>query len=152
MGLEKRGIQLLSPDLDLDLDAKMMAIAMLDTGKALGFNKRRCLSGLLKGALAVRKFTEGVEKLGREMLSSLKPEDKILVLITRNYGTSDPILNMGIPELLLQRGYKVMTLGHLPGMDLDISKDYPHMYWPFGDHILSGAKLIAHHPNCMPFI
>ena len=83
----------------------------------------------------------------REMLASLKPEDKVLVLITRNYGLSDPVLNMGIPEMLLSRGYKVMTLGHLPGMSLDISSDYPNMYWPFGDHLLSGAKLIAHHPN-----
>lgn len=145
--LEKKGIKLLSPILDLDLGAQMMGMAMLETGKALGFSKPRCLPGLLKGAKAVLKYSAGVEKLGREILSSLKPDDKVLVLITRNYGISDPILNMGIPELLLQKGYKVITLGHLPGMDLDVSSDYPHMYWPFGDHILSGAKLIANHPN-----
>ena len=147
LGLEKQGIRLLSPILDLDLGAQMMGLAMLGVGKSLGFSKPRCLPGLAKGALAVRKYTAGVENLGREMLASLKPEDKVLVLITRNYGISDPVLNMGIPELLLSRGYKVMTLGHLPGMDLDVSGDYPHMYWPFGDHVLSGIKLIAHHPN-----
>ncbi len=145
--LEKRGVRLLSPVLDLDLGAQMMGLAMLDVGKQLGFSKPRCIPGLLKGAMAVRKYTEGVEALGREMLSSLQPEDKVLVLITRNYGISDPILNMGIPEILLNRGYKVLTLGHLPAMDLDVSKDYPGMYWPFGDHLLSGAKIIANHPN-----
>ena len=71
----------------------------------------------------------------------------MLVLITRNYGVSDPILNMGIPELLLERGYKVITLSHLPGHALDISDEYDNLYYPFGQHILSGAKLIAHHPN-----
>lgn len=147
LGLEQQGIQLLSPVLDLDLGAQMMGMAMLETGKSLGFSRARCLPGLAKGALAVNKFTEDVEALGREMLSTLKPEEKVLVLITRNYGISDPVLNMSIPEILLSRGYKVMTLGHLPGMSLDISGDYPHMYWPFGDHLLSGAKLIAHHPN-----
>ncbi len=147
MELEKQGIQLISPVLDLDLGAQMMAVAMLDAGKTLGFSKARCLPGLLKGALAVRKYSEDVEALGREVLTSLKPEDKVLVLITRNYGISDPVLNMRIPELLLNRGCKVLTLGHLPGMALDISADYPGMYWPFGDHLLSGAKLIAHHPN-----
>ncbi len=147
LGLEKRGIKLLSPVLDLDLGAKMMGLAMLETGKSLGFPKPRCVPGLIKGAFAVNKYMEDVEGLGRDMLATLKPEDKVLVLITRNYGISDPVLNMGIPEILLQRGYKVMTLGHLPGMSLDISADYPHMYWPFGDHLLSGAKLIANHPN-----
>ena len=54
---------------------------------------------------------------------------------------------MGIPELLLERGYKVITLSHLPGHALDISDEYDNLYYPFGQHILSGAKLIAHHPN-----
>lgn len=147
LGLEKRGIRLLSPVLDLELGAKMMGMAMLDTGAALGFARPRCVPGLLRGAVAVNRYTENVEKMGRELMAQLKPEDKVLVLITRNYGLSDPVLNMGIPEILLSRGYKVMTLGHLPGMSLDLSADYPGMYWPFGDHLLSGAKLIAHHPN-----
>lgn len=145
--LAEQGIELLSPILDLDLGAQMMGVAMLETGKHLGFAKPRCMPGLIKGALAVKKYSSGVEEMGRELLANLKPDDKVLVLITRNYGISDPILNMGIPEILLAKGYKVLTLGHLPGMDLDLSKDYPNMYWPFGDHLLSGAKLIANHPN-----
>lgn len=63
----------------------------------------------LAGAMAVRKHTAAVEKLGAELLESLTQEDKVLVLITRNYGVSDPVLNMGIPKLLLERGYKVIT-------------------------------------------
>ena len=90
--------------------------------------------------------TAAVEKQGAEMLASLKKDDKVLVLITRNYGVSDPVLNMGIPELLA-RGHKVLTLSHLPGHALDISPEYDNLYYPFGQHILSGAKLIAHHPN-----
>jgi predicted CoA-substrate-specific enzyme activase len=147
LGLEERGIKLLSPVFDLDFGKEAMASAMLSMGKELGIPKPRCMKALLAGAMAVRRHTEAVEKQGRLLLESLKPEDKVLVLITRNYGISDPILNMGIPELLLQRGYKVITLSHLPGHDLDISQDYPNLYWPFGQHILSGAKLVAHHPN-----
>ena len=88
-----------------------------------------------------------MEKQGKALLATLRPDDKVLVLITRNYGVSDPILNMGIPELLLERGYKVITLSHLPGHALDIADEYENLYYPFGQHILSGAKLIAHHPN-----
>ncbi|MDO5142362.1 MAG: acyl-CoA dehydratase activase [Eubacteriales bacterium] len=147
LGLEKRGIKLLSPTLDLDLGAQMMGLAMLEVGKELGFSKPRCLPGLLKGALAVNQYQKGVEDLGQQLLEEVAPGEKVLVLITRHYGIADPVLNMRIPELLLDRGYKLLTLGHLPGMDLDVSKDYPGMYWPFGDHILSGAKIIANHPD-----
>lgn len=147
MKLEEKGITLLNPVFDLDFGKDAMAAAMLGLGKILGIAKPLCAKALLSGAMAVRKHTNAVEKQGKLLLDSLKPEDKVLVLITRNYGVSDPVLNMGIPELLLERGHKVITLSHLPGHSLDISKEYPNLYWPFGQHIISGAKLIAHHPN-----
>ena len=145
--LEERGITLLNPVFDLDFGQEAMASAMLGLGKQLGIPKVRCLPALMSGAQAVRRHTAAVEKQGRDLLASLGPEDKVLVLITRNYGLSDPVLNMGIPRLLLERGYKVITLSHLPAHDLDLSADHPNLYWPFGQHILSGAKLVAHHPN-----
>ena len=145
--LEERGITLLNPVFDLDFGQEAMASAMLGLGKQLGIPKVRCLPDLMSGAQAVRRHTAAVEKQGRDLLASLGPEDKMLVLITRNYGLSDPVLNMGIPRLLLERGYKVLTLSHLPAHDLDLSADHPNLYWPFGQHILSGAKLVAHHPN-----
>ena len=145
--LEERGITLLNPTFDLDFGKEAMAAAMLSVGKQLGKPKPLCMPALMSGAMAVRQYSAAVEKQGQELLESLKPEDKVLVMITRNYGISDPVLNMGIPELLLQRGYKVINLEHLPGHDLDLGADHPNLYWPFGQHIVSGAKLIAHHPN-----
>lgn len=147
LNLKEQGIELLNPLFDLELGAKMMGKAMLGTAKKLGFPPPRALPGLVKGGMAVNKYTQGVEKLGEELLADIKDDEKVIVLITRNYGLSDPVLNMGIPEILSERGCKVITLGHLPGFSIDVSKDYPNMYWPFGDHLLSGAKLIANHPN-----
>ena len=147
LDLESKGITLLSPVFDLDFGQEAMASAMLGLSRILGIPKPFCAKALLSGAMAVRRHTAAVEKQGKALLATLRPDDKVLVLITRNYGVSDPILNMGIPELLLERGYKVITLSHLPGHALDISDEYDNLYYPFGQHILSGAKLIAHHPN-----
>ena len=147
LDIESKGVTLLSPVFDLDFGQEAMASAMLGLSKILGIPKPFCAKALLSGAMAVRRHTAAVEKQGKALLATLRPDDKVLVLITRNYGVSDPILNMGIPELLLERGYKVITLSHLPGHALDISDEYDNLYYPFGQHILSGAKLIAHHPN-----
>ena len=147
LDIESKGITLLSPVFDLDFGQEAMASAMLGLSKILGIPKPFCAKALLSGAMAVRRHTAAVEKQGKALLATLRPDDKVLVLITRNYGVSDPILNMGIPELLLERGYKVITLSHLPGHALDIADEYENLYYPFGQHILSGAKLIAHHPN-----
>lgn len=147
MHLEEHGIQLLSPVFDLDFGKEAMASAMVSLGRQLGIPKPLCAKALLAGAMAVRRHTERVEKQGQALLSSLKPDEKVLVLITRNYGISDPVLNMGIPQLLLERGHRVITLSHLPAHDLDISAPYPNLYWPFGQHIMTGIKMVAHHPN-----
>ncbi len=145
--LEEKGIELLSPVFDMDFGKQAMASAMLTLSKPLGKPKPLCAKALMSGAMAIRRHTEIVEKQGHDLLSSLKPDDKVLVLVTRNYGLSDPILNMGIPDLLLERGHKVITLSHLPAHDLDIHEEYANLYWPFGQHIVSGAKIIANHPN-----
>lgn len=124
LDIESKGITLLSPVFDLDFGQEAMASAMLGLSKILGIPKPFCAKALLSGAMAVRRHTAAVEKQGKALLATLRPDDKVLVLITRNYGVSDPILNMGIPELLLERGYKVITLSHLPGHALDISDEY----------------------------
>ena len=145
--LEEHGIKLLNPVFDLDFGRKAIASVMLSVGAELGKSVLQCSAALMKGAMIIRDYDAAVERNGRELLESLKPDEKVLVMITRNYGISDPVLNMEIPELLLQRGYKVINLEHLPGHDIDISQDYNNLYWPFGQHIISGAKIIAHHPN-----
>ncbi len=147
LDIEKHGIKLLSPVFDLDFGQEAMAGAMVGLGKVLGIPKPFCVKALLAGAMAVRRHTAAVEKMGKELLDSLSSSDRVLVLVTRNYGISDPILNMGIPGLLLERGYKVITLSHLPAHSLDISREYENLFYPFGQHILSGAKIIAAHPN-----
>ena len=147
MQLEKQGITLLNPVFDLDFGQQAMAVSMVALGESLGFSKPRCMKALLSGAMAVRKHTAMVEKQGQMMLEQLKSSEKMLVIITRNYGIADPVLNMGIPQLLQERGYKVLTLSHLPAHDLDLSADHPDLCWPFGQHILSGAKIIKNHPN-----
>ena len=94
LDIESKGITLLSPVFDLDFGQEAMATAMLGLGKVLGSPKPFCAKALLSGAMAVRRHTAAVEKQGKALLATLRPDDKVLVLITRNYGVSDPILNM----------------------------------------------------------
>ncbi len=147
LGLAEKGITLLSPVLDLDFGQEMLAGAMLELGTQLGKTPEETALAMLTGAFAVNEFTRKTEELGDELLASLKPGEKALVLVTRNYGIEDPVLNMGIPDALLERGYKILTLSELHAHNLDVSGEYPGLYWPFGQHILSGAKIIKETPG-----
>lgn len=140
--LDKKGITLLSPVLDMDFGQEMLASAMLKLGEELKKTPEETAVAMLAGGFAVNEFTRKTEELGDELINSLKPGEKALVLVTRNYGIEDPVLNMGIPNELLKRGYKILTLSQLHAHSLDVSEEYPLLYWPFGQHILSGAKII----------
>ena len=144
---EERGIRLLSPVLDMDFGQAEMATAMLGVGAELGFSPERTAQAMLAGGFALTEYGERVERLGDELLASLGPRERVLVIVTRNYGIADPVLNMGIPELLLERGARVITMGHLRGHDVDVSADYPDMCWPFGQHILGSARIIREDPR-----
>ena len=144
---EGHGITLLSPEMNLDFGQGAMAEVMLEVGAQLGRTPQETAKAMLAGGFAVTEFTRKTEDLGDQLLSSLKPGERVIVIITRNYGIVDPALNMGIPDLLLDRGQKVITVSHLHAHDLGISADYPGVVWPFGQHILSGAKLVRRDPR-----
>ena len=144
---EERGITLLNPLLNMDFGQGAMAEAMLDVGARLGRSPQETARAMLAGGFAVSEFTRKTEALGDELLAGLAPGERVMVVITRNYGIVDPALNMGIPDLLLDRGQKVVTVSHLHAHDLGLDADYASMYWPFGQHILSGAKLVRRDPR-----
>ena len=147
IGLEERGIELLSPVLSMELGKTAMADALVQTGTRLGHSKPACAMAAAKGAAAFITYGRKSEQLGQELLKTLAPDEIAFVIITRPYGVNDPCLNMNVEGIIAGMGYQLLHLDHLPGHDIDTSGEYPNLYWPFGQHILSGAELIRQHPN-----
>lgn len=147
---EKYGITLLTPELSFNFGKQYMMKVLMELGEKLGKNKIQTSAALAKGLMHFKSFEKKVEVLGEKTVKGLKENEKAFVIVTRAYGIADPVLNMGIPEKLEAMGYKVMTLSNLPAHDYDTSKEYPNMYWPFGQHILSGIRIIKEHPNLYP--
>lgn len=145
--VEEKGIKMLCPVFDMEIGPTAMVQSMVGVGTSLGFPKPKVMKALIAGAQAFTEYGNKMEEIGREILSDLKPDEKVLVMMTRPYGLNDPVLNMGIPDQLLEHGYKVITNENLPGHDVHIGKDFPNMYWPFGQHILGGTEIVANHPN-----
>ncbi len=145
--VEEKGIRLLNPVLQMDMGAPHMAVEMLKIGLSLGRNPLQCKNALMKAGKALKMAQKIQEEDGKKFLEKVSGQEKVLVLITRTYGLIDDVLNMGLPDLLLERGCHVITLGNLEGHNVDIAKDYENLYWPFSQHILSGAKIIKNTPN-----
>ena len=124
-----------------------MMQSMIKLGKELGTNPAKTLLAMKKGMGKLSQYVKATEKKGAELVNSLKSDEIAFVIVTRAYGIKDPVLNMEVPKILKQMGHKVLTLSHLPAHDVDLSLEHENMYWPFGQHMISGAQLIREHPN-----
>ncbi|MBC8014506.1 MAG: CoA activase [Sporomusaceae bacterium] len=150
MDLEAKGVKLLAPALSFKFGKAYMLKTLLGMGKELGKNKAQMAFAVVKGMARLQEYSRDVEVLSKELVQSLQDEEKAFVIMTRTYNVADPILNMKIPQKLREMGYKVLTLGNIPAFDVDVSEDHPNMYWPFGQHILAGAKIVRDMPNLYP--
>lgn len=150
VNLEKEGIRLISPLLSFKFGKKYMMKSLFSLGAKLGKGKIKTAIAIQKGMSAFNAFNEEIKKLGVDILESTDLNEKVFVIITRPYGVYDPVLNMGIPDKLAAMGHKVITLSSILVCENDVSREYPNMFWPFGQHILAGIQIAKQHPNIYP--
>lgn len=145
MQLDKRGIELLSPTIAFNLGPEFMKESFSGLARKLGRTPEQTAAALNKGMQAYQAFEHRLEDNGRAVTSKLGAEEKAFVIISKTYGVVDPVLNMSIPDKLMDMGYKVLSFMDLP--EADSAAEFPNMYWPFGQHILEAAQIVKAHPN-----
>ena len=148
--LEEKNVKLISPVLSFNFGKQYMIKTLLSIGKDLGKNKIETAAAVMSGMKKFMAYEKNLESLGTEVLKNIDEDEKVFVMISRVYNIADPALNMGIEDQLKKRGYKVLHLTHLEASEMNIGKDYSNMYWPFGQHIITGAKIIRKHKNLYP--
>ncbi len=145
--LKERGIKLIMPELSLNFGKKFMLKSILSISKDINVNPFKMFVAAVLGFKNLVAHSNRLEKLGKEFLQT---DEKVFVLISRVYNLSDPVLNMGIEEHLNKLGCRVVHLEHLEASYMQVEHDYKDMYWPFGQHILTGLKIIKANKNFYP--
>jgi predicted CoA-substrate-specific enzyme activase len=145
MELDRRDIELLSPTIGFSLGEEFTRNSFMALGNQLGKSPENTMLALQKGMKAFHDFEKRIEKKGKEIVKSLKPDEKAFVLISKSYGVADQVLNMSIPDRLKEMGYGTLAFFNLP--EGNIAEEHPNMYWPFGQHILEAAQVVRSHPN-----
>ena len=88
-------------------------------------------------------FEQDIEIRGQEVLKNLPDDKEAFVILGRPYNTGDPALNLSMVEKLIQQEVLPIPMDFLPLKSEHITRDYPQMYWPNGQKILSAARIIA---------
>ena len=144
MSLDTRGIKLLAPTIAFSRGQDFMREVFMDMGRELGADREQTGRALQAAMRSFKAFEARMDARGKQM-DALEPGRKAFVLISKIYGVADPVLNLGIPDKLAALGYQTLPFYALP--PADIFEQHPNMYWPFGQHILEAARVVAAHPD-----
>jgi predicted CoA-substrate-specific enzyme activase len=113
----------------------------------LGVSSRRVVAAARAGRVAQEAFYARVRARGREVLASLRAEDRPVVVVGRPYNTHDPGSNLDLPLKLRRLGVLPLPMDYLPVDDVDVSGRYGNMFWRNGQDVLAAARILRDDPR-----
>ena len=147
LDLDRKGIRLLNPTLAFGWKKNFPLRSLLQVGRQLGRSRRDIRSAARAALRAQAVFRELLRQRGREILNSLPPDRKAVVVVSRPYNGYDPGLNLNLPRKLRKLGILAIPMEFLPLHQMDLSSSWPNMYWRYGQRILQAARLIRQDPR-----
>lgn len=135
-------VKILTPILNFSFKEYIKEKQLTKLGKELVRDKRSIKKAIRQAYLAQNKFYRSVKKRGKEVLGSLKDDEIAIVVTGRSYNSCDRAISMDVPRKLRELGFKVIPIDYLPVDSIDLSKEWPNLYWEFGDRIMSAAQII----------
>jgi predicted nucleotide-binding protein (sugar kinase/HSP70/actin superfamily) len=113
----------------------------------LGVTARQVVRAAGAGREAQERYYDRVRARGREVLASVRPEDRAVVVVGRLYNTHDPGSNLDLPLKLRRLGVLPVPMDYLPVEQRDVSGRYGNMFWRSGQDILAAAEIIRDDPR-----
>ena len=141
--LETQDFELLQPIIHFEYGEAHVEKTFRKIAADIGVKGRKVTKAIRNAQETQRNFYKTLEERGKEVLDNLGEDDTALVIISRPYNGCDSGVNLDLPEKLRDMGITAIPMDCIP-MDLeDISRDYPNMYWKYGQKILAAARFIA---------
>jgi predicted nucleotide-binding protein (sugar kinase/HSP70/actin superfamily) len=116
-------------------------------GKTLSRSKKQVESAYAVANTAQEDFYRKCLEHGEDFLGSIKPGEKVMVLVGRPYNSMDPGANLNVHRKLRDLGVASIPMDMLPLDKVEDDEDLKDMYWSYGQKILRAAKIIRSHPG-----
>ncbi len=147
LDIKESGVKVLKPSLHYRRGNKYIESALLSMCRDLPAEPSVVKAAIEKADANLKEFKSIIKKRGQEIICNLKDGEKALVIIGRLYNTCDYALNLEITERLRERNVIAIPIDYLSLEDIDVSREFPDMYWHHGIRILKAAKYICNHES-----
>mgnify|MGYP003681892236 CR=1 FL=1 len=145
--LTQTDAEVLEPVIHMSRGRKYVARVLSKLAKQLGASPRAGVRAAETAFKALDDFFEKLQARGRQVIESLGPSDVAIAIVSRPYNGCDTGMNLNLPEKLREMGAVPLPTDCLPLDGMQVSRDFPHMYWKYGQGILAAARYIRSQHN-----
>jgi len=125
---------------------------LLDLGRSLGHRAERTKEAIDQGRKAQARFDKWRHDRGKEILASLGPQDRCLVLLGKSHNIFDPGLNLHLARKLRRHGQLTIPFDMLPLEDVTLPQGYDNVVWKNTRDLLKACLLMRHDQRLSPVL
>ncbi len=145
--VEAGELPLLSPLFHFERGRDDVSEKLRDLAQLFEIPRDRTEKAIEQAWTAWDRFRQSCQERGREVLDGLDDDEIALAIMSRPYNGCDPGMNLAIPDKLRDLGALALPIDFLP-LDYDeMSDDFPHMFWKYGQKIISAGRYVSEQPN-----
>jgi len=118
-------------------------------GAKLGLTPSAVRKAIKDAFYAQAGFEQALRQAGAEILSKIRPGQKLFVLVSRPYNGCDEGLNLQLPRKLAELGVETIPMDMLDLEQAQLGDESLHkeIYWAYGQRILRAAEIIKSDPR-----
>ncbi len=141
--------KILTVPIRMDQGGRLLQKGFIALGKKTGVSAARVRKALEKSLAAQKEFESNLVEKARVVLSNLRPEQKLFVIISRPYNGCDEGLNLRLCSKLADLGIEAipMDMLDLAKAPLTDKSLHSYVYWSYGQKILRAAEIIKKDPR-----
>ena len=143
---DERGVKLLDTAVHFQDGRRLLEKDLSVLCRELGVGRRELSLAIDAAEKAQNDFEEACRKRSREVLDSLEPGQRTVVLVSRPYNGCDPSVSLNVPDKLRKMGVLTIPLDMLD-LQGKLADEWHEMYWKYGQRILAGAEIIRDDPR-----
>ena len=130
--LDTGDVEILKPIINFSYKEYAREVQLMGLGRQLGCSRKAVKKATEEAYQAQSRFYSRLKELGRKVLDGLGADESAIVVSSRSYNSCDSAISMDVPRKLRDLGLKVIPMDMLPVNSIDLSREWPNLYWEFG--------------------
>ena len=145
-------VKLLSPVIRWSDSKRQVDRVLLGLGRSLGHGAKRAKKAIAEARKAQSGFDKWRQDRGNEILASLGPEDRCLVVLGKSHNIFDPGLNLHLAGKLRRQGELTIPFDMLPFEAMALPGHYDNVVWKNTRDLLKALLLMRNNQRLFPVL